>query len=76
VSARKDPRKAVCERYLGREDYINSIREVARKLVSQKYLLEEDIETCVDIAAARYDAVAQTEEAEIDLSERLTVEAN
>ena len=76
VSARKDPRKAVCERYLGREDYMNSIREVARKLVSQKYLLEEDIETCVDIAAARFDAVAQTEEAEIDFLERLTVEGN
>ena len=55
---------------------MNSIREVARKLVSQKYLLEEDIETCVDIAAARFDAVAQTEEAEIDLAERLTVEGN
>jgi hypothetical protein len=76
VSARKDPRKAVCERYLGREAYIYSIREVARKLVSQKYLLEEDIETCVDIAAARYDAVAQTEEAEIDHLTRLTVEGN
>jgi phage protein D len=45
-------------------------------LVSQKYLLEEDIETCVDIAAARYDAVAQTEEAEIDHLTRLTVEGN
>jgi hypothetical protein len=76
VSARKDPRKAVCERYLGREDYMNSIREVARKLVSQKYLLVEDIETCVEIAVARFDAVTQTEEAEIDLFERLTVEGN
>jgi len=62
VSVRKDSRKAVCERYLGREVYINSIREVARTLVSQKYLLEEDIETCVDIAAARFDAVVQSEE--------------
>ena len=62
VSVRKDSRKAVCERYLGREVYINSIREVARTLVSQKYLLEEDIETCVDIAAVRFDAVVQSEE--------------
>jgi hypothetical protein len=45
-------------------------------LVSQKYLLEEDIETCVDIAAERFDAVAQTEDAEIDSLKRLTVEGN
>ena len=76
VSSRKDPRKAVCERYLGREAYLNSLTEAARKLVSQKYLLEEDIETCVDIAAERFDAVAQTEDAEIDSLKRLTVEGN
>ena len=62
VSVRKDSRKAVCDRYQGREVYINSIRETARNLVSQKYLLEEDIETCVDIAAARFHAVAQIKE--------------
>lgn len=76
VSAHKDPRKAVCERYLGREAYLNSLTEAARKLVSQKYLLEEDVETCVDIAAERFDAVAQTEDAEIDSLKRLTVEEN
>ena len=64
---RKDSRKAVCERYQGREVYINSIRETARNLVSQKYLLEEDIELCVDIAVARFDAVVQTKEG-IDLT--------
>jgi hypothetical protein len=76
VSSHKDPRKAVCEHYLGREAYMNSIIEAARNLVSQKYLLEEDIETCVDIAAERFDAVTQTEEAEIDSLKRLTVEGN
>ena len=68
VSVRKDSRKAVCERYLGRDFYINSIAEAARNLVFQKYLLEEDIETCVDIAATRFDDVAQTE-ANTDLTE-------
>ena len=66
----------MCERYLGREAYLNRLTEAARKLVSQKYLLEEDIETCVDIAAERFDAVAQTEDAEIDSLKRLTVEEN
>ena len=52
-----DPRVPLDERYAGRDDYLTRVRTAAAALVGQRYLLPEDVETCVDIAAARWDAV-------------------
>ncbi len=51
-----DPRPAIAERYAGREDYLTRVRASAERLVSERLLLNEDVELCVDLAAERYDA--------------------
>jgi hypothetical protein len=51
----RDPRPAIAERYEGRAEYLARVRAAAKRLASQRLLLEEDIELCVDLAAERYD---------------------
>jgi hypothetical protein len=51
-----DPRASIAARYRDRAAYLDAVREAARALVQQRLLLDEDIETCVAIAAERYDA--------------------
>lgn len=51
-----DPRLSIEERYPGREAYLERVRQVARRLADQRYLLEEDIAIVVAACAERYDA--------------------
>ena len=51
-----DPRPSIDERYRDRDDYLARVRRAAEALVAQRFLLKEDIELCLDLAAARYDA--------------------
>lgn len=53
-----DPRRSIAERYTDRDDYLGKVRIAAEKLASERWLLAEDIELCVEIAAARYDICA------------------
>ena len=53
-----DRRRSISARYPSREDYLNQIREAANLLVSGGYLLTEDVPTCEQIAAERYDALS------------------
>lgn len=55
-----DRRPGLQERYSSRTDYLDAIRAVAQRLVTTRHLVEEDIETCVTIAADRYDATLKT----------------
>jgi len=50
-----DPRPSIAERYTDRNDYLAQVRQAAEALVDQGYVLAEDIDLCLDIAAARYD---------------------
>ncbi len=50
-----DPRPAIAERYSSRDAYLERVREVARILAAERYILDEDIEVCVSDAAVRYD---------------------
>ena len=50
-----DPRPSVEERYSSREDYLQKVEEAALELVSQGYLLEEDVQTVAQQAGERYD---------------------
>lgn len=50
-----DPRPSIEERYESRESYLQLIRQAAAQLVERGYLLDEDIEHCVNDAADRYD---------------------
>ena len=50
-----DTRPSVEERYVSRDDYLARVEATAHELVSQGYLLEEDIQTVAQQAGKRYD---------------------
>ena len=52
-----DARPSIQERYASRDDYLDQVRAAAEDLVGQRYLLAQDVALCVDLAAARYDAI-------------------
>jgi hypothetical protein len=54
-----DPRQALKERYVNREDYVKRVQAEAWRLVADGYLLEEDVETVVANCAAHYDTVVE-----------------
>ena len=54
--AKGDPRRAIDERYASKEDYLAKVRAAAQELVGQRLLLDEDVERCLDTAAAKWDA--------------------
>ncbi len=51
-----DPRLSLGERYDNRDDYLNRVRGAAEALVEQRHILAHDVDLCIEIAAARYDA--------------------
>jgi hypothetical protein len=51
-----DPRRAVEERYASKDDYLAQVRAAAEDLVAQRYMLEEDVDRVVSVAAAKWDA--------------------
>lgn len=54
--AKGDPRPSIEERYGNKDGYLAKVREAAQQLVRDRYMLEEDIEPCVQTAAAKWDA--------------------
>lgn len=55
-AAARDPRRSIAERYTSRDAYLEQVRDAARTLATEGYILEEDIDLCVSDAATRYDA--------------------
>lgn len=55
--ATRDPRRAISERYASRADYLEQVRQAALALVRQRYLLEEDVEGIVGLAARQHDVL-------------------
>ena len=53
-----DPRPSIEERDRSREDYLGRVRAAALALAGQRYLLEEDVETCVAAAGRLWDYFA------------------
>jgi hypothetical protein len=53
-----DPRPSIEERYASRSDYLARVREAAHTLVTDGYLLEEDVETSVAFARRLWEAWA------------------
>jgi hypothetical protein len=51
-----DPRPAIDERYASKQDYLARVEAAARELVTQRYMLEEDVERCVKVAGEKWDA--------------------
>ena len=52
--ASQDPRPSIAERYPIQDAYVKRVEAAARKLVSDRYLLEEDVGPIVRDAARRY----------------------
>jgi hypothetical protein len=50
-----DPRLSIEERYRSRDDYLERVRRAAVALVAQRYLLDEDIDLTVALAARAWD---------------------
>jgi hypothetical protein len=50
-----DPRRSIEERYRSRDDYLARVRGAAVALAAQRYLLEEDIDLTVALAARAWD---------------------
>jgi alpha/beta hydrolase family protein len=50
-----DPRPSIEERYRSREDYLERVRRAGAALVAQRYMLEEDIDLEVALAARAWD---------------------
>ncbi len=48
-----DPRLSLAERYPSRADYVAAVRAAALALVSERLMLEEDVEQAVRVAEAR-----------------------
>ncbi len=53
-----DPRLSIEERYPSRESFLQQVEKAARQLVSDAYLLEEDVQPLVAQAAEHYAAMA------------------
>jgi hypothetical protein len=53
-----DPRPSIAERYPSRDDYLARVRDAAKALVAEGYLLDEDIETSLGFAASFWDTWA------------------
>jgi len=53
-----DPRPAIAERYPSRDAYLNRVRAAAERLVTERYLLAEDVDTTLAFAAKMWDAWA------------------
>ncbi|HEX8969250.1 MAG TPA: alpha/beta hydrolase domain-containing protein, partial [Chloroflexota bacterium] len=53
-----DRRRSIAERYRDRDDYTAQARAAAQALVTAGYLLDEDLDLAVELAARRYDALA------------------
>ena len=45
-----DPRASILERYPNAESYVEAVRAASRQLVEERYMLEEDLERCVEWA--------------------------
>jgi hypothetical protein len=50
-----DPRLSVEERYSSRTDYVQRVEEAAKKLVQERYLLQEDVAGVVEAAGQHWD---------------------
>jgi hypothetical protein len=55
-----DPRRSIEERYASKTECLEEVRRYALQLVEERLLLDEDVERCVAMAAARWDAFTAT----------------
>jgi len=52
---KKDPRAAIVERYSSRDAYLEAVNKAGRKLISDRYLLNEDLQALIERAGSHWD---------------------
>lgn len=57
--ARGDPRPSIAELYRDRDDYLAKARAAAEALAAAGYIVAEDVELTIQLAAERYDVLAR-----------------
>jgi hypothetical protein len=57
-----DHRPSIAERYPNRNAYLEQVRQKVQKLVEDAYLLAEDVDLVVGLAAARFDVFASAKD--------------
>jgi len=57
-----DPRRSIAERYPGRDSYLEQVRQAAKRLIDEGYLLAEDLDLVVGQASLRYELLAARRE--------------
>ena len=50
-----DPRRSIEERYTSKEDYMSQVREAAQKMIDERYILPEDMDTILEQAGEQYE---------------------
>ncbi len=50
-----DARLSIEERYDSKDEYLELVKQATRGLISDRYLLDEDLDRIVDLAAQHYD---------------------
>jgi len=50
-----DPRASIEERYASKEDYLSQVREAAEKMIAERYILPEDMDTILEQAGEHYE---------------------
>ncbi len=50
-----DPRASIEERYASKEDYLSQVREAAEKMIDERYILPEDMDTILEQAGEHYE---------------------
>ena len=53
--ATNDPRPSIEERYATRQDFLAQVESAGRELITQRYLLEEDLPSILERAAEHWD---------------------
>lgn len=53
----RDPRLSITERYRTKADYLKKVEDAAKTLVTEHYVLQEDVQPIVNRAAAHWDYV-------------------
>jgi hypothetical protein len=54
-----DPRPSIAERYLSQEEYMGRFEQAAKKLIEQRFLLQEDLPTILERGKLEWNTIAE-----------------
>ncbi|HEY2114679.1 MAG TPA: alpha/beta hydrolase domain-containing protein, partial [Candidatus Angelobacter sp.] len=54
-----DPRRSISERYASREEYMSKFEHAAKKLIEQRFLLQEDLPAILERGKLEWKTIAE-----------------